>query len=68
VFINRCGGAEYMVISWMEGAVTEDDVTRLVAMVREGLTCRADDAEGARLPGDDAGGARLPGAPVMGAR
>ena len=37
VFFNRCGPTDNMVISWIEGAVTEDEVTRLAETVRAGL-------------------------------
>ncbi len=37
VFFNRCAGRSNLVVSWIEGAVREDEVTRIVEMVREGL-------------------------------
>jgi hypothetical protein len=37
VFFNRCGPTDNMVISWIEGAVTEDEVTRLAETIRAGL-------------------------------
>jgi len=37
VFFNRCGHRNNLVVSWIEGAVTEDEVTRIVEAVREGM-------------------------------
>ena len=37
VFFNRCGPTNNMVTSWIEGAVNEDEVARIVEIVREGL-------------------------------
>jgi len=37
VFFNRCAGWNNLVVSWVEGAVGEDDVTRIVEVVREGM-------------------------------
>jgi hypothetical protein len=37
VFFNRCGIKNNLVVSWIEGAVTEDEVTRIVEMIREGM-------------------------------
>jgi hypothetical protein len=37
VFFNRCGIRNNLVVSWIEGAVTEDEVTRIVEVVREGM-------------------------------
>jgi hypothetical protein len=37
VFFNRCGAAENLVISWIEGAVDAGDVARIVEVVREGM-------------------------------
>ncbi|HSE94558.1 MAG TPA: hypothetical protein VLD61_01620 [Methylomirabilota bacterium] len=34
VFFNRCGPTSNLVISWIDGAVTEDDVARMVEVVR----------------------------------
>jgi hypothetical protein len=42
VFFNRCGDADNMVVSWIEGAVSEEDVDRVAGIVREGLA-RAED-------------------------
>jgi hypothetical protein len=37
VFFNRCGTDSNLVISWIEGAVSDDEVTRIMAVVREGM-------------------------------
>jgi hypothetical protein len=37
VFFNRCGSRNNIVISWIEGAAAEAEVTRLIEVVREGL-------------------------------
>jgi hypothetical protein len=37
VFFNRTGGRHNVVISWMEGAVSEVEVTRIVEVVGEGM-------------------------------
>ncbi len=37
VFFNRCGTKNNIVTSWVEGAVGEDDVRRIVEVIREGL-------------------------------
>ena len=37
VFFNRCATRNNLVISWIEGAVSEEDVTRIVEVVREGM-------------------------------
>jgi hypothetical protein len=37
VFFNRCGMRNNLVVSWVEGAVSEDEVTRIVETVREGM-------------------------------
>lgn len=34
VFFNRCAGRENVVVSWVEGAVGDDEVTRIVEVVR----------------------------------
>jgi hypothetical protein len=34
IFFNRCGPATNMVTSWVEGAVTEDEVARIAGIVR----------------------------------
>lgn len=36
VFFNRCAARNNLVVSWIEGAVSEDEVTRIVEVVREG--------------------------------
>jgi hypothetical protein len=41
VFFNRCGDTDNMVTSWIEGAVSEDEVARVVATVCDGLDCAA---------------------------
>ena len=35
VFFNRCSSRSNVVVVWIEGVVTEDDVTRIVGTVRE---------------------------------
>jgi hypothetical protein len=35
VFFNRCGGRHNLVVAWIDGVVSDDDVTRIVATVRE---------------------------------
>jgi hypothetical protein len=37
VFFNRCGDRNNIVISWVEGAASQDDVTRLMEVIREGM-------------------------------
>lgn len=37
VFFNRCAGRNNVVVSWVEGAVADDEVTRVVDVVREGM-------------------------------
>lgn len=37
VFFNRCGTRNNIVASWIEGAVDENEVTRIVEVVREGM-------------------------------
>jgi hypothetical protein len=37
VFFNRCCGRSNLVVAWIDGVVTDDDVTRIVATVREEL-------------------------------
>jgi len=37
VFFNRCAGRSNLVVAWIDGVVTDDDVTRIVATVREGM-------------------------------
>jgi hypothetical protein len=35
VFFNRCAGRSNLVVGWIEGVVTDNDVTRIVEIVRE---------------------------------
>ena len=35
VFFNRCSGRSNLVVAWIEGVVTEEDVTRIIGTVRE---------------------------------
>lgn len=37
VFFNRCAGTNNLVVSWVEGAVDEEEVRRIVEVVREGM-------------------------------
>ena len=37
VFFNRCGSRNNIVTSWVEGAVDEDEVRRIMEAVREGM-------------------------------
>ena len=37
VFFNRCAGTNNLVVSWVEGAVDESEVARIVEVVREGM-------------------------------
>jgi len=37
VFFNRCGIKNNLVVSWIEGAATEGEVTRIVETIREGM-------------------------------
>ena len=37
VFFNRCATRNNLVTSWIEGAVTDDEVMRIVEVVREGM-------------------------------
>ncbi len=37
VFFNRCAGRNNLVVAWVEGAVGEDEVMRIVEVVREGM-------------------------------
>jgi hypothetical protein len=41
VFFNRCAGQGNLVVSWIEGVVSEDEVTRLVDGIAEGLAWTA---------------------------
>ena len=40
VFFNRCGIKNNLVVSWVEGAMDEEEVTRIVEGVREGMGWR----------------------------
>jgi hypothetical protein len=42
VFFNRCAGRENLVVSWIEGAASDDDVTHVVDIVREAMGWSAD--------------------------
>jgi len=42
VFFNRCGIKNNLVVSWVEGAMNEAEVTRIVEGVREGMRWRPD--------------------------
>ena len=37
VFFNRCSGRSNLVVAWIDGVVTDEDVTRIVQTVREEL-------------------------------
>lgn len=37
VFFNRCGTRNNLVVSWIEGIVSEPEVTRIIEVVREGM-------------------------------
>jgi hypothetical protein len=37
VFFNRCGGRNNLVVSWIEGVVTEVEAARIIAVIREGM-------------------------------
>ena len=37
VFFNRCSGRNNLVVAWIDGVVTDEDVTRIVETVREEL-------------------------------
>jgi hypothetical protein len=37
VFFNRCAGQNNLVVSWNEGVVSDDEVTRVVDEVRDGM-------------------------------
>jgi hypothetical protein len=40
VFFNRCGGRSNLVVSWVEGVVSEDEVTGIIEGVAEGMGWR----------------------------
>jgi hypothetical protein len=37
VFFNRCGSRNNLVVSWLEGVVTEAEAARIIEVVREGM-------------------------------
>jgi hypothetical protein len=37
VFFNRCGGRNNVVVSWVEGVVSESEAGRIVEVIREGM-------------------------------
>jgi len=37
VFFNRCGGRNNLVVSWIEGVVTDIEAARIVEVIREGM-------------------------------
>jgi hypothetical protein len=37
VFFNRCAATSNLVVSWIDGVVSEDDVAQIVEVVREGM-------------------------------
>jgi hypothetical protein len=37
VFFNRCGPTNNLVVSWIDGAVSEEEVARIVEVVRDGM-------------------------------
>jgi hypothetical protein len=37
VFFNRCRGVNNLVVSWIEGVVTEGEASRIVEVIREGM-------------------------------
>jgi hypothetical protein len=37
VFFNRCGSRNNLVVSWLEGVVSEDDAARIMEVVRESM-------------------------------
>jgi hypothetical protein len=37
VFFNRCATTNNLVVSWIDGAASEDEVTRIIEVVREGM-------------------------------
>jgi hypothetical protein len=41
VFFNRCAGQNNLVVSWIEGVVSGDEVTRLVERIAEGMAWTA---------------------------
>ena len=41
VFFNRCGGRNNLVVSWIEGVVTEPESAGIIEVIREGMGWRA---------------------------
>ena len=37
IFFNRCTPTSNLVVSWVEGAVSDDEVTRIIEIIREGI-------------------------------
>jgi hypothetical protein len=37
VFFNRCGARNNIVVSWIEGVVSEDEATRIIEVIRDAL-------------------------------
>jgi len=37
VFFNRCGGRNNLVVSWIEGVVSEVEAARIIEVIREGM-------------------------------
>ena len=37
VFFNRCGGRNNVVVSWIEGVVTEAEAAKIIEVIREGM-------------------------------
>ena len=37
MFFNRCAARNNLVISWIEGAASENEVARIIEVVREGM-------------------------------
>jgi hypothetical protein len=40
IFFNRCGNTDNILVSWIEGVVHEDEVTRVIEIVRDGMGWR----------------------------
>ena len=40
VFFNRCAGRNNLVVSWIEGVVSEDEVTGIIETIAEGMGWR----------------------------
>ncbi|PYM18287.1 MAG: hypothetical protein DMD81_06420 [Candidatus Rokuibacteriota bacterium] len=37
VFLNRCAGRENVVVSWVDGVVSDDEVDRVIHTVSDGM-------------------------------